>query len=129
MCLGRGQEKLSPVLMVDEIEPCLPFWVDRLGFEKTTEVPEGERLGFVILARDGLEVMMQTRASVESDLPAVAETPLGGSILFMEVDDLRAALTTAAEHLRPGGVVVLKPAPTRHQGRIHIRPRRRREKG
>ena len=43
-------KKLAPVLVVDRIEPCLPFWVDRLGFEKTVEVPESDRLGFVILA-------------------------------------------------------------------------------
>ena len=43
-------QKLTPVLVVDAIEPCLSFWVDRLGFEKTVEVPEGnariEVLGF-----------------------------------------------------------------------------------
>jgi hypothetical protein len=31
--------KLSPVLIVDAIEPCLPFWTDRLGFAKVVEVP------------------------------------------------------------------------------------------
>ena len=27
--------KLTPVLLVEEIEPCLSFWTDRLGFEKS----------------------------------------------------------------------------------------------
>jgi hypothetical protein len=53
-------KKLTPVLMVDAIEPCLPLWVDRLGWNKTVEVPEGDRLGFVILEKDGAEVMYQT---------------------------------------------------------------------
>ncbi|MFW6078722.1 MAG: hypothetical protein ACODAE_03825, partial [Gemmatimonadota bacterium] len=78
-------KKITPLLYVEEIEPVLPFWVDRLGFEVTAEVPEGDRLGFVILARDGEEVMYQTRASVESDLPALADSPMRGSILFIEV--------------------------------------------
>ena len=56
--------RLTPVLMVEAIEPCLPFWVDRLGFSKTVEVPHGDRLGFAILVRDGVELMYQTRASV-----------------------------------------------------------------
>jgi uncharacterized glyoxalase superfamily protein PhnB len=88
-------KKLTPILYVEEIEPVLSFWTERLGFELTTEVPEGDRLGFVILARDGVEVMYQTRASVEGDVPTLADTPMGGSILFLEILDLdavRAAL-------------------------------------
>lgn len=81
-------KRLSPVLYVEEIEPALPFWVDRLGFEKTAEVPEGDRLGFVILKRGGVEVMYQTRRSVEGDMPALADTPMGGALLFVEVEDL-----------------------------------------
>ncbi len=83
-------KKLTPVLYVEEIEPCLPFWVDRLGFEKIAEVPEGDRLGFVILKKGDVELMYQTRASVESDVPALADTPMGGTLLFIEVDDLDA---------------------------------------
>jgi Glyoxalase/Bleomycin resistance protein/Dioxygenase superfamily len=80
--------RLTPVLMVDRIEPCLPFWVDRLGFSKTTEVPHGDRLGFVILARDGVELMYQTRASVRDDVAPLADNPMGGSALYIDVDDL-----------------------------------------
>jgi uncharacterized glyoxalase superfamily protein PhnB len=83
-------KKLTPILTVDAIEPCLPFWLDRLGFTKTTEVPHEDRLGFVILERDGIEVMYQTIDSVAADLPALASLPRGGSILFIEVDDIGA---------------------------------------
>jgi hypothetical protein len=83
-------KRLTPVLLVEEIEPCLPFWVDRLSFEKTAEVPEGDRLGFVILERGAVQVMYQTRASVKADIPALAGSPAGGAFLFIEVDDLDA---------------------------------------
>ena len=83
-------KKLTPVLYVEEIEPCLPFWVDRLGFEKIAEVPEGDRLGFVILKKSDVEIMYQTRASVQNDVPALADTPMGGTLLFIEVEDLDA---------------------------------------
>lgn len=83
-------KKLTPVLYVEEIEPVLDFWTRRLGFERTVEVPEGDRLGFVILARDGVELMYQTRASVSADVPPLAATPMGGSLVFIEVDDLDA---------------------------------------
>jgi catechol 2,3-dioxygenase-like lactoylglutathione lyase family enzyme len=83
-------KKITPLLYVDAIEPVLAFWTAKLGFAVTTEVPEGDALGFVILARDDVEVMYQTRASIESDLPSVADTPMGGTVLFAEVDDLDA---------------------------------------
>ena len=38
-------KKLAPVLFVEKIEPVLPFWTERLGFIKTVEAPEGDRLG------------------------------------------------------------------------------------
>jgi hypothetical protein len=81
--------KVTPILYVESIEPSLPFW-EKLGFERTAEVPHDDALGFVILAKDGYEVMYQTRASVESDLPAVATTPTGGAILFIEIENLDA---------------------------------------
>jgi uncharacterized glyoxalase superfamily protein PhnB len=95
-------KKLTPILIVDAIEPCLPFWLDRLGFTKTTEVPHEDRLGFVILERDGIEVMYQTIDSVAADLPALASLPRGGSILFIEVDDI-----TAIEKAMAGADIVV----------------------
>lgn len=83
-------KKITPILNVKEIESCLPFWIERLGFTKTTEVPHGDRIGFVILEKDGYEVMYQTTDSVTADLPALAALPVGGSILFIEVDDIGA---------------------------------------
>ncbi len=93
-------KKVTPVLYVEEIEPALPFWMDRLGFEKTTEVPHGDRLGFVILQRGGVEIMYQTRDSVLDDLPDLGTIPTGGSMLFVEVDDLD-AVERALEGIPP----------------------------
>ena len=84
-------KKLTPVLMVDAIEPCLPLWIDTLGWEKTVEVPEGDKLGFVILAKDGVEVMYQTYASVEKDTGKPIKRAVGTSVaLFFEVSDIDA---------------------------------------
>jgi catechol 2,3-dioxygenase-like lactoylglutathione lyase family enzyme len=81
-------KRITPVLYVESIEPSLPFWVDRLGFRITVEMPEGDALGFVILERNGVQLMMQTRASVSSDVPELSGTPMGGTLLFIEVEDL-----------------------------------------
>ena len=98
-----AMKKLTPVIMVEAIEPCLPFW-DRLGFTKTAEVPDGDRLGFVILAKDSVEVMYQTHESVEKDAPGLVPRAHGhGAALFIEVSDV-ASVERALE-----GVEVVVP--------------------
>src|SRR4051812_724486 len=93
--------KLTPVLIVDAIEPCLAFWTDRLGFAKIAEVPHGDRLGFVILQRDGVEIMYQTMASVADDVPAIAALGSGWRTgLYVEVESL-ADVERALEGVEP----------------------------
>ena len=85
--------KITPILLVDEIEPSLKFWVDKLGFAKTVEVPEGDKLAFVILQKDGTEVMLQSRESVRKDVGDAAGALLElGASLYIEVDDFGDAL-------------------------------------
>ena len=93
---------LTPVLIVDAIEPSLPFWVDRLGFERTVEVPEGEVLGFVILQKGDVLVMLQTRASLAADAPALLPKGFAPTNLFVMVEDL-----DAVERARDGQDPVL----------------------
>lgn len=80
--------KITPVLVVPEIEPVLPLW-EALGFTRVAEVPHGDKLGFVILAAEGVEVMYQTLDSVRADEAKALErgTP-GPSSLFIEVPKL-----------------------------------------
>lgn len=82
-------KKMTPVLYVDAIEPCLEFWTRRLGFIKTVEVPHGNGLGFVILARDTLELMYQTWSSAEADVKGATNRTEGRSAaLYIEVDNV-----------------------------------------
>ncbi len=83
----KSIKRLTPVLMVEEIEPSLPFWIDRLGFEKTAEVPEGDKLGFVMLNRGEVQVMLQSRAGQAKDNAALAAGPFAndGVMLFIEI--------------------------------------------
>jgi uncharacterized glyoxalase superfamily protein PhnB len=82
-------KKLTPVLVVDAIEPCLNFWIERLGFTKVASVPEQGALDFVILAHGSVEIMYQTKASVAADIPAAVAGPLTPStFLYIEVEEL-----------------------------------------
>jgi uncharacterized glyoxalase superfamily protein PhnB len=96
--------KITPVLFTEEAESCVKFWVERLGFEKTAEVPEGDKIGFAMLQKDGLDLMYQTFASAEKYDPSIVEKARKGpSFLFVEVESLDA--TKAAMD----GVEVLTP--------------------
>lgn len=82
--------RLTPVLFVDRIAPCLPFWVERLGFSNVAEVPGPDgQPQFAMLVKDGIEIMYQTWAALAEELPAVAALPRGhATSLFLEVVDI-----------------------------------------
>jgi hypothetical protein len=93
--------KLTPVLAVDAIEPCLDFW-RRLGFQLTAEVPHEDKLGFVILEKDGVEIMYQTRASIAAAIGATFPAGTPSTALFIEVS----SIDTVIEHQGDAEVVV-----------------------
>ncbi len=81
--------RITPVLFAANIEPCVKFWTERLGFQKVAEVPEGNTIGFAMLEKDGIEVMYQSYASADKDNASTG--PLvrkGPSFLYVEVSDL-----------------------------------------
>jgi uncharacterized glyoxalase superfamily protein PhnB len=86
-------KKLTPVLVVESIEPVLPLW-EALGFQRTIEVPHGDALGFVGLQGGATEVMYQTVASVKADEGKILEgkVALGAAAIFFEVEDLDAVM-------------------------------------
>lgn len=86
-------KKITSILFAEEIEPCIQFWTERLGFQKTVEVPEGNKIGFALLEKNGIELMYQNFASVEKENAATgAAVRKGPSFLYIEVADLDAAL-------------------------------------
>lgn len=96
--------KATPVLYVETIAPSLAFWRDRLGFAITAEVPGETGPVFVILAGQGIELMLQTVASLAADPHAAGLDWQGDrSCLFIEVDDID-VLAAALE-----GCVIVAP--------------------
>lgn len=85
--------EITPILIVERIEPSLELWTKRLGFDQPVEVKHEGALGFVMLVRDGHPVMMQTKASIAADSKAATEA-IGarGVALYVDVDSLDAAL-------------------------------------
>jgi uncharacterized glyoxalase superfamily protein PhnB len=80
----------------------------QIGVDPAAEMGAGNPPGFAMLQEGGVELMLQSRASVRRDAPALAEgdLSLGGVGLFIEVGDLRLAREVAAS---PGGATVAVP--------------------
>lgn len=86
---GNAMKKLTPIIVVDAIEPCLAFWTEKLGYALTNQVPEGDRIGFAMLQAGPVEVMYQTRSGIAADVPDVAASGAGTqTLLFIEVADV-----------------------------------------
>jgi uncharacterized glyoxalase superfamily protein PhnB len=101
----QALKQLTPVLIVEAVEPCIKFWIDRLGFAITNQVPGPDgKLIFASVEKAGIEIMYQTRASVISEQPGAASELMGHSVaLFITVADLE-PLLRALE-----GAPVVKP--------------------
>lgn len=98
---NRSMKKLTPLLTVECIEDCLPFWVEGLGFELTAQVPlggkEGAPLGFAMLNQGAIELMLQSQASLDEEASPVAELLRGSATaLYLEVADLDAVVPRIA---------------------------------
>lgn len=86
----------TPVLFVDRVEPTRDFF-RRLGFEVAFDVPEGGRLGFAMVTKDGVNVMVETRGN--SNEPAALQALSRESrraVIFIEVDDVGAVIAALA---------------------------------
>jgi len=88
--MAGNLKSLTPVLIVDAVEPCAQFWVDKLGFSKPTEVPgDNGKLAFAILQKDGVEIMYQTKASALADTHGEPDDVSGHSTaLFITVPSI-----------------------------------------
>ncbi len=108
-------KKLTPMLAVDRIEPSLEFWTEKLDFRNAGEVGEKGALDFVMLERDGIEIMYLTRASLQKDATNLgAAATKGTSLLLIEVDDIDQVIANL------DGVEIIKPKHDESYGMTEI---------
>ena len=108
-------KKLAPVLVVDRVEPRVSFWSERFGFAVTNQVPgPNEPLVFATVEAGAVDVMYQTRASVEADLTEAVPSPGIGVALVIAVDDLDAVEAAMAS------APIVKPRHTTFYGSTEI---------
>ncbi len=108
-------KKITPVLFVEAVEPCASFWVERLGFERTAEVPEGDGLAFVMLQKGNVELMYQSYASADKEGSVIAELARKGpTFLYVEVENLEQTIAAVK------GAPIVMPVRTTFYGATEI---------
>ena len=75
-------KKLTPNLMVEDVQQTLAFYTEVLGFTVLTTVPEHPPFGFAIVQRDQVTLMFQSRPSLSENVPALTGSPIGASQTF-----------------------------------------------
>ena len=88
-------DSATAVLFVDRVEPTRDFFL-ALGFAVAFDVPEGDRVGFAMVAKDGANVMIETRgnANEPASLQALSKESRR-AVVFVQVDDLAAVIAAA----------------------------------
>lgn len=89
-------KRLDANLYVADVGACVRFW-ERLGFEKTMQVPDGDNLAFAVLKKGGFELMYGSYASLDKE-PSGIRQLLGKdrrrspAFLYVEVASLDEAI-------------------------------------
>jgi lactoylglutathione lyase len=84
-------KKLTPNLLVANVERSLAFYVDTLGFERGMTVPDAPPLVFASVTSGSVEVFFNDAATAVKELPVFTGKPIGATgTLFIEVDGVDA---------------------------------------
>jgi len=88
---------LTAVLIVDDVMPSRNFFRDRLGFEVISDVEHNGTIGFSMLGRNDVIVMIQSDASVRDD---AGENYVSGpwkTSLYITVNDVEQIVPAIAD--------------------------------
>jgi uncharacterized glyoxalase superfamily protein PhnB len=93
-------KKLTPNLMVEDVNKAINFYKETLGFEFVMgvpkdskevlmEMPEGRELIYSLMKLGNIEVMFQAKESLSEDIPVFKDVKIGSSsTLYFEVDNV-----------------------------------------
>lgn len=98
-------QKLTPNLLVANVERSLAFYTDTLGFERGLTVPEQSPFVFASVTSGSIEIFFNDAATAVKEYPAFGGKPLGATgTMFIElegVDVLHDRLQSSAKIVMP----------------------------
>ena len=84
-------KKLTPNLLVSNVERSLAFYVDTLGFERGMTVPDTSPFVFAAVTSEPVEIFLNDAATAVKEYPAFAGKPIGATgTLYIEVEGVDA---------------------------------------
>jgi catechol 2,3-dioxygenase-like lactoylglutathione lyase family enzyme len=88
---------VTPVLIVADVAPTRSFLHDRLGFSIVTDIEHEGALGFSMLTRDDVTIMVQSDASLRADAgESYVPGPYKASV-YVDVDDVEQLVPEVAD--------------------------------
>lgn len=83
--------KLTPNLIVSNVERSAAFYRDVLGFNLQMTVPDAPPYAFAIMTHGPVEIFLNSPESAFEEYPAFKSMALGGTLtLFIEVTEIEA---------------------------------------
>ena len=79
-------KKLTPNLVVSNVEQSMAFYRDVLGFTVVATVPDASPYVFAMMQSGGVEVFLNAREAAIAEYPAFSNRAIGGTLtLYMDV--------------------------------------------
>ena len=84
-------KKLTPNLLVANVERSLAFYVDTLGFARSMTVPEQSPFVFAAVTSGSIEIFVNDASTAVKEYPAFVGKPIGATgTMFIEVEGVDA---------------------------------------
>src|SRR5882672_5181446 len=84
-------KKLTPNLLVANVERSLTFYIDTLGFARGFTVPDASPFVFASVTSGDVEIFFNDAAAAVKEYPAFAARPIGATgTLYIEVEGVDA---------------------------------------
>jgi catechol 2,3-dioxygenase-like lactoylglutathione lyase family enzyme len=94
-------KKLTPNLVVSNVERSIRFYRDVLGFTVTATVPDAAPYVFASVQSGAVEIFLNAPEPAIAEYPAFKDRPLGGTLtMFIEVAGVRQAHETLKDRVK-----------------------------
>jgi catechol 2,3-dioxygenase-like lactoylglutathione lyase family enzyme len=94
-------KKLTPNLIVADVERSIRFYRDVLGFTVTATVPEAAPFVFAAVQSGAVEIFLNAPEPATAEYPAFKDRPIGGTLtLFIEASPIQHAYESLKDRVK-----------------------------
>lgn len=83
-------KKLTPNLMVEDVNETVGFYQETLGFEPIMTIPEAGKFDWAMMKNGDVEIMFQSRKSLGAEITVLSDAKIGGSFtMYIDVEEIQ----------------------------------------